>query len=64
MQSTYRNHVWVVQKKEGGRWASLRDTQGVITIKTRKLARNIAREYKNTSRNPRKFRVAKFSMKV
>lgn len=60
-KTTRRNHTWVIQKKEGGRWTTLRDSSGVINIATRSMARNISREFNNTAKKPRSFRVKKFA---
>lgn len=57
-----RNHIWVVQKKEGGRWTSLADSKGIITINTREHARSVCREYRNYTNG--KFRVAKLVVKA
>ena len=53
--------TWTVQKKEGGRWRSIVDSDGVILFQTRKLARNVSREYNNIARKPRSFRVRKLA---
>lgn len=63
IRTSKRNYIWVVQKKVGKRWNTLVDSKGIITIATRKLARDISREYKNTSRTPRSFRVARMAVK-
>ena len=60
-KTTRRNHAWVIQKKEGGRWTTIRDSSGVITVATRSLARNISREFNNTAKKPRSYRVKKFA---
>lgn len=59
VKTSKRLHTWTVQKKEGGRWRTLVDSMGVITFATRKFARNISREYNNTARKKRSFRVKK-----
>lgn len=61
VKTSKRNHVWIIQKKEGGRWGTITDTAGPIIIRTRSLARNISRQYKNLSRTPRNFRVKKLA---
>lgn len=61
VKTSKRNHVWTIQKKVGGRWTTVTDTAGPIIIRTRSLARNISREYKNISRTPRSFRVKKLA---
>lgn len=60
-KTSKRTHTWVVQKRQGGRWRNLVDGEGVITFQTRKLARNVSREYNNTARKPRSFRVRKLT---
>jgi hypothetical protein len=60
-KTTRRNHTWVIQKKEGGRWSTLRDSSGIINIATRSMARTISREFNNTAKKPRSFRVKKFA---
>lgn len=60
-KTTRRNHTWVIQKKEGGRWSTLRDSGGVINIRTRSMARTISREFNNTAKKPRTFRVKKLA---
>lgn len=64
INATKRNYVWVIQKKVGNRWSTITDSLGVVTIRTRKLAREVSREFKNYSKNPRNYRVAKFSEKA
>ena len=61
VKTTKKVFVWTVQKKEGGRWRNLRDSDGVILFQTRKLARNVSREYQNIARKPRSYRVKKLS---
>lgn len=61
VKTSKRVHVWAIQKKEGGRWTTIVDDAGPIVIRTRKMARNISREYKNLSKTPRSFRVKKLS---
>lgn len=61
VKTSKRNHVWTIQKKEGGRWTTIIDSIGPIIIRTRKAARNISREYKNLSKTPRSFRVRKLA---
>lgn len=61
VKTSKKTFTWTVQKKEGGRWRNLVDTQGVITFATRKLARNVSREYQNIARKPRSFRVKKLA---
>lgn len=60
-KTTRRNHTWVIQKKEGGRWSTLRDSGGIINIRTRSMARTISREFNNTAKKPRTFRVKKLA---
>lgn len=61
VKTSKRNHVYVIQKKEGGRWATIVDTNGPIIIRTRSLARTVSREYKNLSKTPRSFRVKRLA---
>jgi len=61
IRTTKRNYTWTIQKKVGGRWTTITDDMGIVTIATRRIARNISREYKNISRKPRSFRVKKLS---
>ncbi len=61
VKTTKKVHIYVVQKKEGGRWRNIRDSNGVIMFQTRQLARNVSREYNNTARIRRSFRVKKLS---
>ena len=61
IKTSKRNYTWIIQKKEGGRWRTLIDDQGIVTIATRKIARDLSRQYKNLSRKPRSFRVRKLS---
>ena len=61
VKTSKRLHTWTVQKKEGGRWRTIVDSMGVITFATRKLARNISREYNTTARRKRSFRVRKLA---
>jgi hypothetical protein len=61
VKTSKRVHVWAIQKKEGGRWATVVDEKGPLVIRTRKAARNISREYKNLSKTPRSFRVKKLA---
>lgn len=61
VRTTKRNIVWAVQKKVGGRWATIVDGSGPIFIATRKLARNISRHYKTLNpRTARNYRVTKY----
>lgn len=62
IKTSVRNHVWTVQKKVGGRWGMIVDDHGPIMIHTRKIARDISREFKNLdTRNRRSYRVVKYS---
>jgi len=61
IKTSKRVHVWAIQKKVGGEWTNIVDDAGPIVIRTRKIARNISREYKNLSRTPRSFRVKKLA---
>ena len=61
IKTTKRNYTWTVQKKVGGRWTTIADEQGLITIATRKIARDISREFKNLSKMPRNYRVKKLA---
>jgi hypothetical protein len=61
VKTSKRNHVWVVQRKLSGRWVTVVDDAGPVIIRTRQLARNISREYKNLSNKPRSFRVRKLA---
>lgn len=59
IKTSKKTYAWVVQKRQGGRWRNLVDGEGVITFQTRQLARNVSREYNNTAKKPRSFRVKK-----
>jgi len=61
VKTSKKTYAWVVQKRQGGRWRNLVDSDGVITFQTRKLARNVSREYNNIAKKPRSFRVKKLS---
>lgn len=61
IKTSKRNYTWVVQRKIAGRWTTLADDQGIVTIATRKIARDLSRQYKNLSRKPRSFRVKKLA---
>ena len=61
IKTSKRTHVWTIQKKQGGRWTTIVDSLGPITVRTRKLARNLSREYKNLSKAPRSYRVKKLA---
>ena len=61
IKTSKRNWTWVVQRKVAGRWTTLTDDQGIVTIATRKIARDLSRQYKNLSRKPRSFRVKKLA---
>jgi hypothetical protein len=61
VKTSKRTHVWAIQKKVGGEWTNVVDSAGPLVIRTRKMARNISREYKNISKTPRSFRVKKLS---
>jgi hypothetical protein len=61
IKTSKKTFIWTVQKKEGGRWRNIRDSNGVIMFQTRQLARNVSREYNNTARIRRSFRVKKLS---
>lgn len=61
IKTSKRNWTWVVQRKVAGRWTTLTDEQGIVTIATRKIARDLSRQYKNLSRKPRSFRVKKLA---
>ena len=59
IKTSKKQYVWTVQRKQGGRWRTLADNQGIITISTRKIARDLSRQYKNLTNKPRSFRVKK-----
>lgn len=61
IKTSKRNYAWVIQRKQGGQWATIVDDQGIVTIATRKIARDLSRQYKNLTRKPRAFRVRKLS---
>lgn len=61
VKTSKRNHVWTVQRKQGNGWATVVDANGPVIIRTRKLARNISRQYQNLSKVPRSFRVKKLT---
>jgi hypothetical protein len=61
VKTSKKTFIWTVQKKEGGRWRSIRDSNGVVTFQTRQLARNVSREYNNTAHRYRSYRVKKLS---
>ena len=61
VKTTKRNYVWTVQRKVGNRWTTITDSSGIITIKTRDLARSISREYNNTAKVKRSYRVKKLA---
>lgn len=67
-KTTKRNTMWTVQiqrknekKKEGRGWQSLVDDHGPIVFRTRKVAREINREFRNTNPNDN-FRVVKIDV--
>lgn len=50
-------------RKVGGRWRTIIDSVGVITMPTRQIARTISREFQNMNpKSRRNFRVAKFQI--
>ena len=50
INTTKRTSIWAVQVyRERSGWSTLEDRAGIITMKTRKIARNIAREYRNVN---------------
>lgn len=59
IKTSKQTYVWVVQRKQGEGWRMIRDSNGIITFQTRKLARNVSREYNNNAKTPRSFRVKK-----
>lgn len=61
VKTSKRNWTWVVQKKVGGRWTTITDELGLITMATRKIARDISRQFKNLTNHPRHFRVKKLA---
>jgi hypothetical protein len=61
IKTSKRNHAWVIQRKQGGRWTTLVDDQGIVTVATRKIARDLSRQYKNLTNKPRAFRVRKLA---
>ena len=65
IKTTRRTTAWVVQihrqQKEGAGWRTIKDSNGPILISTRKMARTIAREYRNNNVDNR-FRVAKVNI--
>jgi hypothetical protein len=61
IKTSKKAYTWTVQKKEGGRWRSIVDSNGVVLFQTRSLARNVSREYNNTARIRRSFRVKKLA---
>ena len=61
VRTSFRLTAWTVQKKEGGRWGILSDENGPIIVGTRKLAREVSREFRNL--RPRaKFRVGRIPL--
>lgn len=61
IKTSKKTYAWIVQRKQGGRWRNIVDSKGVITFATRKLARNVSREYQNIAKKPRTFRVKKLA---
>lgn len=61
IKTSKRTYVWTVQRKQGGRWRNLIDSSGPIIIPTRKIARDLSRQYKNLTGKPRSFRVRKLA---
>ena len=61
VKTSKKAYAWVVQKRQGGRWRNVVDSGGVITFATRKLARNVSREYNNAAKKPRSYRVRKLA---
>lgn len=61
IKTSKRNYAWVIQRKQGGRWTTIVDDQGIVTVATRKIARDISRQYKSLTRKPRAFRVKKLA---
>ena len=67
-KTTKRNTMWAVQiqrknekKKEGRGWQSLVDNLGPIVFRTRKVAREVTREFRNTNTSDN-FRVVKLNV--
>ena len=64
-KTTKHNTMWAVQvsRKEKGQrgstsWQTIVDETGPLVLRTRKVARDISREFRNTNKSNR-FRVAK-----
>jgi hypothetical protein len=66
-KTTKHNTMWAVQvsRKEKGQggsasptWQTIVDDKGPLVLRTRKVARDISREFRNTNKNNR-FRIAK-----
>jgi hypothetical protein len=61
IKTSKKQYVWTIQRKQGGRWRTLIDSSGPIIVSTRKLARDLSRQYKNLTNKPRSFRVKKLT---
>lgn len=61
IKTSKRTYVWTIQRKQGGRWHTIVDEQGIVTVATRKIARDVSRQYKHLTRKPRSFRVKKLA---
>ena len=57
IQTTMRNELWTIQKQEGKRWGLVKDSNGIIILPNRKLARDVARELRIANKGA-KIRVA------
>ena len=61
-KTTKHNTMWAVQvsrkEQEGRGWQTIVDDKGPLVLRTRKVARDISREFRNTNKANR-FRVAK-----
>jgi len=67
-KTTKHNTMWAVQvsrkqKGEGSTpaWQTIVDDKGPLVLRTRKVARDISREFRNTNKGNR-FRVAKITV--
>jgi hypothetical protein len=64
IRTSKKQYAWTVMRKVGGRWRTIVDGMGIITMPTRKIARDISREFQNMNpKTRRNFRVAKFQIK-
>lgn len=62
IKTSARNYTWAIQRKVSGKWETVVDEHGPIFIATRKIARDVSRQFQNVnSKRPRSFRVKKFA---